>query len=191
MESVRAEFDAVRVGHEGDLDQVLNKLVNLDSIQDLEYQNLMIQEALRIQSPGQVTSQMEALEDFTAGNLKLKKGTQFMIWMHGMHYNSKEWQRPFEFLPERFNPKSPLYLTLDGKKRNPSSWSPFSGGKRVCFGKTFAEANLKFMSTYLSQFFDFEFVEPEKYKDCFPYAIAFQPVTRPIKVRVSRRGAKK
>ena len=33
---------------------------------------------------------------------------------------SKEWQRPREFLPDRFDPNSPLFLTPDGKKRKPA-----------------------------------------------------------------------
>lgn len=54
-------------------------------------------------------------------------------------------------------------MTPEGKKRNPMSWCPFSGGKRICFGKTFAESNLKIMLTYFTQYFDFEFVEKEKF----------------------------
>jgi cytochrome P450 len=64
-------------------------------------------------------------------------------------------------------------MTPDGKKRNPFSWIPFSGGRRVCFGKTFAEANLKFMCTYLSQFFDFQFENEFKYQSSWPVAHAF------------------
>jgi len=84
----------------------------------------------------------------------------FVINFDLLHTNSSQWQRPMEFLPERFNPQSPLYLTPDGKKRNPFSWCPFAGGKRVCFGKTLAECNLKFMGTYLTQYYNFEFEDP-------------------------------
>jgi len=64
---------------------------------------------------------------------------------------------PGEFLPERFNPESPLYITPNGKKRNPYSWLPFGGGRRMCFGKTLAEINMKFLAAYMSQFFEMEF----------------------------------
>jgi cytochrome P450 len=90
-------------------------------------------------------------------------------------------------LPERFNPDSPLYTTPEGKKRNPFSFAAFSGGSRVCFGKTFAESNLKFLCAYLTQFFDFEFVDKEKYKNCFPGAFTLQPLTEPIPVRITKR----
>ena len=71
------------------------------------------------------------------------------INMDGLHHNSKEWQRHDEFLPERFNPESYLFLTPDGKKRNPYSWLPFNGGQRICFGKSFAEFNLSMFDRFL------------------------------------------
>jgi len=83
--------------------------------------------------------------------------------------NAHEWQRPHEFIPERFDPTNPISLTASGEKRHPGSWAPFSGGKRVCFGKTFAEADLKFVATYLSQYFNFELVD-KKYETQFPTA---------------------
>ena len=111
-----------------------------------------------------------------------------MMYINGLHYNSKQWQRPNEFLPERFDPSSPLFLTPDGKKRNPFSFFPFSGGRRVCFGKTFAEANLKYISAFLTQYFDFEFVDSEKYKSKYPRAFTFMPAIPSIEVRVRSRG---
>ena len=80
--------------------------------------------------------------------------------LYGLHYNSKEWQRPQEFLPERFDHTHPLYLTPSGQKRHPNSWNPFSGGRRVCFGKTFAEMGLKMMLIIMCDTFNFEFVDP-------------------------------
>ena len=88
-----------------------------------------------------------------------------MILFKGLAMNPAEWQKPHEFHPERFNPEHLLSLTPSGNKRQTTSWLPFNGGKRICFGKTFAEANLKVVATYLSQYFDMEFVEKDKYPD--------------------------
>jgi len=60
-------------------------------------------------------------------------------------------------------------LTPDGNKRSAMSWSPFFGGMRICFGKTFAEANQKIIAVYYTMFFDSEFTE-EKYADKYPMA---------------------
>lgn len=79
------------------------------------------------------------------GNYTFKKGEKFGVSMMGLHFNSNEWQRPYEFLPERFDPNSDLFLTPAGKKRNPFSFFSFSGGRRICLGKTLAEYKLKYM----------------------------------------------
>jgi hypothetical protein len=54
----------------------------------------------------------------------------------------------------------------------------------VCFGKTLAEANMKFMFTYLTQFFDFEWGPEEKvkYANSYPANYALRP--KSIKVEV-------
>jgi cytochrome P450 len=94
-------------------------------------------------------------------------------------------------LPERWDPTNPLFLTPDGKKRNPFSFIPFSGGKRVCFGKTFAEAGLKYFVTYLTQLYDMDFCPEEalKYKDrdSYPVCATLKPVQRKINVRFTKR----
>ena len=73
------------------------------------------------------------------GKYQFKKGDTFAIAFENVGMSTAQWQRPTEFLPERFDQTSPLYLTPDGKKRHSCSWIPFHGGQRVCFGKTLAE----------------------------------------------------
>ena len=110
--------------------------------------------------------------DVTLGNkLQLKKGDTILVLHWAMHRNPKEWQRPHEYLPDRFDPNSPLYFTPSGKKRHTMSWLPWNAGKRVCFGKTFAESNLKIILTYFTQFFDFDFVDKTEYADSYPVAV--------------------
>ena len=92
-----------------------------------------------------------------------------MINLYGLHYDAAQWQKPLEFIPERFDHSNPISLTPSGKKRNPSSYSPFSGGKRVCFGKTFADSTFKITTTYLTQAFNFKFVN-KKFETELPVA---------------------
>jgi cytochrome P450 len=76
-------------------------------------------------------------------------------------------------------------LTPSGEKRIPTSWAPFAGGKRVCFGKTFAEENLKFVVTYLSQHFNFELVN-KKYETELPMAHFGQSRVNKIEVILTK-----
>jgi cytochrome P450 len=49
------------------------------------------------------------------------------------HYDESEWTKPFEFIPERFDPESEYFGKADskGKARTPLSYVPFSFGPRV------------------------------------------------------------
>ena len=99
--------------------------------------------------------------------------------------NESEWQKPYEFIPERFDSKSEMSLTPDGKKRNATSFAPFGGGMRVCLGKTFADFNIKILTTYLTQSFNFEHVE-KRYQDGeFPLAHFMQSDNRPVMVKLT------
>lgn len=90
-------------------------------------------------------------------------------------------------MPDRFDSTSPLFLTPSGKKRHTMSYLPWSAGKRVCFGKTFAESNLKILLTYFTQYFDFDFTDGEKYADSFPIAVMSQSRTPPIMLKLTHR----
>lgn len=84
--------------------------------------------------------------------------------MSNLHRNPEQWQRPTEFLPERFDNSDPLSLTPDGQKRHPLSFAPFFGGRRICLGKTFAEKFGIVIAAALTFNFDFEFVNKEYYE---------------------------
>jgi cytochrome P450 len=95
--------------------------------------------------------------------MKIKKGERFFLDFHGLHHNPKEWIDPEKFIPERFNPSSPYYLTPAGKKRKMSSYSPFFGGERICLGIPFAKYLVKTVFAYAVMSFDFELVEQPKH----------------------------
>ena len=148
---------------------------------------MCISEGLRFQPPGGLTPVVFE-QDVTLGNkLALKKGDCVRVLHWAIHRNPAEWQRPNEFLPQRWNSNDPLYLTPGGKKRKTMSFIPWNAGKRICFGKTFAESNLKIMLTYITQYFNFEMVDKEKYAEKFPVCVMNQSKVPPIMVRLTRR----
>ena len=79
-------------------------------------------------------------------------------------------------------------MTPDGKKRNPFAFLAFSGGRRICFGKTLAEYKVKYLAAYLTELFDFEFENPENYPgDKYP-TIQKSPLKEtPLIVKVFKR----
>jgi len=144
---------------------VLRSHLNYDNFDELKYLSFVMMEALRFMCPVPLSTTYRLSEDSTICGLKVRAGDNVALNLHGLHKNKMEWQKPREFHPERFDCDHPLYLTPDGRKRKPMSWLPFNGGKRICFGKTFAEANLKIVSAYMIKYFNMEFVEKDKYPD--------------------------
>ena len=148
----------------------------------------VINEGLRYQSPGGITPIVFEKDTNLAGKITMKKGDCVRLVHWALHKNPDEWQRPEEFLPDRWDPESPLYLTPKGKKRNTLSFMPWNAGKRVCFGKVFAENNLKIILTYFTQWFNFEFAEKNPYPgNTFPVCCMNQSRTPPIMVRITHR----
>ena len=82
--------------------------------------------------------------------MEVKAYDRINVNIEGLHYNQNEWKFPYKFCPERFDHEHEMSLTPSGHKRNPYSWLPFNGGKRVCFGKTFVDCISKVTATYLT-----------------------------------------
>ena len=73
--------------------------------------------------------------------MNIRKGDLFQIYISGLHMNPEEWKSPDSFDPHRFDLSSKISsTTASGKKRSPGSYAPFVGGKRICLGKSLAEA---------------------------------------------------
>ena len=111
-----------------------------------------------------MNSDVALSRDTKIGEFNIRAGDSLRVNIHGLHYNSSEWQRPTEFLPQRFDPDDPLFLTPNGNKRHSDSFVPFNGGKRICFGKTFAEIVVKIATLYMVELFNIEHLSEEKDK---------------------------
>ena len=140
---------------------------------------------MRMEPPASVATPVHLKCDMTLGDYQFKKGDVICNHLYGLHHNGSEWQRPYEFLPDRFDNSNELSLTPDGRKRNSGSFVPFNGGARICLGKTFADANMKIMQTYLTQNFNFEHVNQRIQQGQFPYSHFFQSDERPIMVKLT------
>ena len=74
----------------------------------------------------------------------------------------RQWQRPAEFLPDRYDPESPLYLRPDGGKRHPMSHIAFSFGPRNCPGQVFGLMESKIFVAYVAMKMKFDMdLDPE------------------------------
>ena len=113
-------------------------LVNLDindvdslkeSYENCEYLNFVVKEGLRIDPPAPFSIPYIVKENVTICGVPLRKGSVIDANCTFSHFNSKQWQNPREFIPERFDPDSKYYFkpSDDGRKemRHPKSYIPF------------------------------------------------------------------
>lgn len=169
------------------LREKLDAVIDLRRVHEFEWLGMCFSEGLRFQGPAYTSSNFFLTEDAKVCNYEIKAKDEVIINYYGLHFNSNEWQRPNEFLPERFDISSPLYLTPSGKKRNPYSFTPFNGGRRGCIGQTFAEKNIKTVLCYMISYFDFEFADKDELKKPYPLLHLGQSKKVPIEVNVSNR----
>ena len=136
-------------------------LLSPDAVDGFIYTKQCIYESLRCNPPGPSTMPSLFTEDIKIGGVLFKKNqTCFIVNIDAISHDPKEWIRPYEYNPDRFNPASEMYLRPDGKQRNPLAFCSFSGGKRICAGKTFAEIMLSLTVPLMYYHFDFEFTDP-------------------------------
>jgi cytochrome P450 len=114
-------------------------LLDYENIPNLEFIGNCYNESMRMQPPVYYTSPIAMSQSVVANGLKIRAYETIIIDNYRLHNNADEWQQPSLFRPERFDPTSDLSKTPCGKKRNPFSFAPFLGGKRVCLGKSFVE----------------------------------------------------
>jgi cytochrome P450 len=101
-------------------------------LDQLHYCRRVLLESLRMYSPTWALSRA-AREDDTIGNCHIRKGTNVLVYVPGIHRHPDYWDNPTCFDPDRFErediERSPAYL-------------PFGVGPRMCIGRHFAETEM-------------------------------------------------
>lgn len=108
----------------------------------------------------------------TAKELKIRAGDHIVVQQGLLHHDAKHWGPLHnKYIPERFDSDSEYFNAPDGKHRHPYSFAPFSGGHRICLGKTFAETVAKKMVALVFKLYSLEHSDPEMKKKTFPFNI--------------------
>lgn len=102
-------------------------------LQDLQYTNAVLREALRLYPPAWIFVRQSLAEDHVAG-CRIPAGTVLTLSPWVTHRSSLLWSEPTRFEPERFLRDPSLGL---GGGRN-FAYLPFGGGAHVCIGNHFA-----------------------------------------------------
>ncbi|MFK7834250.1 MAG: cytochrome P450 [Winogradskyella sp.] len=88
----------------------------------------VLEEAMRLYPPAYFIDRLNIEpDDFKGLHFEAKSNLLFSVYE--MHRHPKLWERPTEFLPERFN---------EGSRKFSSQYFPFGAGPRKCIGNNFA-----------------------------------------------------
>ena len=140
-EKFHAELDCVLAG----------RIPTLDDLPKLTYTSCIVSESMRLYPPAWAIPRL-AIEDHELGGYPVPKGTGIAAVPWVVHRDSRWYENPEQFLPERWESGNLL-------KKNPRfAYFPFSYGPRQCIGNLFAlmEANLVLAS--IAQRFRFRLI---------------------------------
>ncbi len=105
----------------------------------LTYLNGVVQETLRLYSPG-VISARKVKRDLQFEGHRIRAGRTLIFSAYVTHRVSDVWAEPEEFRPERWDSASPLY-----RRPAPHEFIPFSGGLHRCVGSAMATTEMTVM----------------------------------------------
>ncbi len=124
----------------------------VEDLPRLTWTENVIIEALRLYPPVYLIGR-EALKDQPLGDYVIRRGTTVFLSQWVMHRDSRYYESPLEFRPERW---------ADGLARRLPKYAyfPFGGGPRVCIGNNFAMMEAVLLLASIGQRYRFT-LEPE------------------------------
>jgi cytochrome P450 len=97
-----------------------------DDLPKLTYTSMVIEEAMRLYPPVWMLTR-RAVGDDEVGGFHVPAGADVLICPYTLHRHPRFWERPDQFMPERFSP--------EGSRDRPRyAYLPFGAGPRFCVG---------------------------------------------------------
>ncbi|KAK1271780.1 Cytochrome P450 71A1 [Acorus gramineus] len=134
-------------------------IVDEDDISQMEYLRAIFKETLRLHPPVPLLIPRESTEDTTIQNYKIPARTRVFVNAWAIQRDTKYWESPEEFLPERFLHNS---LEFNG---NDFRFFPFGGGRRICPGMHIGISNFELMLANLIHHFEWKLPNGMKERD--------------------------
>ncbi|KAF2324452.1 hypothetical protein GH714_014301 [Hevea brasiliensis] len=125
LKKAQCELD-IHVGKE--------RQVKESDMKNLVYLQAIIKESFSLYPAAPLSVPHESIEDCTVGGYHIPAGTRLIVNISKIHRDSRVWLNPSEFQPERF---LTTHKNIDVKGQN-FELIPFSSGRRMCPGVSFA-----------------------------------------------------
>jgi len=134
-----------------EIDRIYNQTdpVTIEALNQMDFMQGVLKEALRLYSPAPIIFPRLAQVDHTIGDLKIKKGSSVRPTSLFNCSNPKYFEEPEKFKPERW---------LNKKEQDLDSYVyiPFSAGARNCIGQHLALMEAKIIVSEFIKMFKFE-----------------------------------
>jgi cytochrome P450 len=129
-----------------ELAQVLGgRAPGYDDVPALKFTRAVLEESMRLYPPVPILSR-ECLADDVIGDRPVPKGSIMMVVPWLLHRHELLWERPHQFVPERFTSEWPA-------RHAKFAYIPFSAGPRICLGAAFALSEAVICLATLAQAF--------------------------------------
>ncbi|XP_076097841.1 cholesterol 24-hydroxylase-like [Mytilus galloprovincialis] len=131
-----------------DIDTVVGSKAKIDynDLGKMNYLDMVWKETLRLYPPS-ISTVRETEKDFVIDGIYIPGGTDINLSTYISSRLPEFNDRPLEFLPERFEPDSPIKPSI-------YTYYPFTLGPRICLGQQFAKIEGKLILAKLFQNFE-------------------------------------
>lgn len=138
-----------------ELDEVLGgRVPEVSDLPNLKFTEMIAKEAMRLYPPAYAIGR-EAIEDTELGGYAVPRKTQLFAFQWITHRDPRYFERPDDFVPERWAGESIQSLPK-------YAYFPFGGGPRQCIGNYFAMMEIVLLLATIGQRFRFSVVEGYK-----------------------------
>ncbi|TKY73567.1 steroid 17alpha-monooxygenase or 17alpha-hydroxyprogesterone aldolase [Spatholobus suberectus] len=128
--------------------------VDENDLNQMNYLKCVVKETLRLYPPAPLLIPRETLSDVKVNGFDIPSKTRVFVNAWAIQRDPEIWNRPEEFLPERFEKQPEVDF-----KGNDLQFIPFGSGRRGCIGISFALASTEYMLANLLYWFDWKLPE--------------------------------
>ncbi|KAM0947314.1 putative cytochrome P450 [Dioscorea sansibarensis] len=123
-------------------------MVNEDDLREMHYLKAVIKEVLRLHPPLPLLVPRECIDNCKIGDYDIPSKSRVVINCWVISRDPKIWDKPDEFIPERF-----MSNPIDFKGQD-FEYTPFGSGRRICPGMVFAAATIELLLANLMYRFE-------------------------------------
>ena len=125
-----------------------NSKIDVNDINQMDYLKCILKESLRLHPPVPLSVPQEISKSLKFGGYDILPKTRVFVNVWAIQRDHKLWDRPEEFIPERFTNNPVDFIGQNFE------FIPFGGGTRGCPGLTFDIAVVEYVLANLLCWFD-------------------------------------